>query len=129
MVAIDTNILVRIATEDDPDQTRRALALLQSETRIFVSKTVWLELEWVLRTTYRLERQRVLGTIGGLLGPGNLDIEDEAAVRRAIDMFAKGLDFADSLHLASAGERQFVTLDRQLQRRARRLGLGDVASP
>ena len=39
MIAVDTNVIVRIVTHDDPDQTRRAVALFERE-RIFITKTV-----------------------------------------------------------------------------------------
>ena len=129
MIAVDTNVLARIITEDDPDQARRALDTLERKPAIFVSKTVLLELAWILRASYHFERQSILEVFHDVLRVGNFDIEDEAAVRRAVEFFGKGLDFADSLHLASAGERRFVTFDRRLQRAARRLALGDVSEP
>jgi len=48
MLAVDTNLLVRIVANDDPEQVRRATSLFETE-RIFVPKTVLLETEWVLR--------------------------------------------------------------------------------
>lgn len=44
MIAVDTNVIVRIVTHDDPDQARRAVALFERE-RIFITKTVLLEVE------------------------------------------------------------------------------------
>jgi predicted nucleic-acid-binding protein len=48
MIGVDTNLLVRILTDDDPMQARRAANVLQSGD-IFITKTVLLETEWVLR--------------------------------------------------------------------------------
>lgn len=42
MIAIDTNILVRIVTNDDPKQAQRAVDLLQQQV-VFIAKTVLLE--------------------------------------------------------------------------------------
>jgi predicted nucleic acid-binding protein len=48
-------------------------------------------------------------------------LEDELAVAKALDWFQEGLDFADALHLASAGNaKRFATCDRKLARQARR---------
>jgi predicted nucleic-acid-binding protein len=44
MIAVDTNLLVRILTNDDPNQARRAVKILKSDD-IFISKTVLLETE------------------------------------------------------------------------------------
>lgn len=42
-------------------------------------------------------------------------VEDELAVAKALDWFKDGLDFADALHLASAGSaKQFATFDQKL---------------
>jgi predicted nucleic acid-binding protein len=48
-------------------------------------------------------------------------LEDAQAVRWAVAATRKGIDFADALHLASAGELPLATLDRKLHRIAARL--------
>ena len=49
MASIDTNVLVRFLTSDDPGQYAKARTLFEREA-IFISDTVILETEWVLRT-------------------------------------------------------------------------------
>ena len=51
MIALDTNILVRVLTRDDPAQADLAAELMKSSD-LFICKTVLLELEWVLRFAY-----------------------------------------------------------------------------
>lgn len=64
-----------------------------------------------------------------MLSVGNAEIEDEATVTRAIEWYEKGMDFADGLHVGSAGrERKFAIFDTVLRRRARRPGLGAFAA-
>ena len=53
MIAIDTNIVVRVLTADDPGQTKIAAELLRANA-VWISKTVLLETEWVLRHGYKL---------------------------------------------------------------------------
>jgi len=56
-----------------------------------------------------------------LVGLEAVFLEDEVSVAKALDSFKEGLDFADALHLASAGDAtQFATFDRKLARQARR---------
>ena len=58
MIAFDTNLLVRIAIKDDPRQLEIVQKLLLSET-VFISRTVLLESEWVLRAGYRKTREQI----------------------------------------------------------------------
>ena len=52
MIAIDTNLLVRLLTNDEPQQAARAIQLFKSGAEIFIGKTVLLETAWVLRSVY-----------------------------------------------------------------------------
>ena len=54
MIALDTNVLVRLVTGDDATQAKRAAARFETGDAFFVSLTVALELEWVLRGAYKL---------------------------------------------------------------------------
>jgi predicted nucleic acid-binding protein len=57
-----------------------------------------------------------------LFGLPTVSVAEPRAVRRALDYAELGLDFADALHLAQATECEaFVTFDRRLARKARRL--------
>ena len=59
MIAVDTNLLVRILTNDDPIQARRAVKILKNDD-IFIPKTVLLETEWVLRHGYGIGRSDII---------------------------------------------------------------------
>ncbi|MGC2111702.1 MAG: type II toxin-antitoxin system VapC family toxin [Candidatus Korobacteraceae bacterium] len=123
MTAVDTNVLVRVITNDNKQQSARATAFLRKQDRVFVAKTVILEVEWVLRTAYGFSRERVVEVLRDLLNAQNVEIEDELTVLQALDWCKRGMDFADSLHLASAGPfRRFATFDVALRREALRLG-------
>ena len=129
MIAVDTNVLVRVITNDDPAQASRAAKLLVRPDRVFVPKTVVLELEWVLRSGYGIDRQGIAAAIHRLQYLSNVEIEDDSIVALALAWYEAGMDFADGLHLASAGPGlDFATFDVALRKRARRLGLKSVAS-
>ena len=118
MIAVDTNVLVRIVTNDDVEQAKRALLLLQRE-QFLIPKTVFLEMEWVLRHAYRLERAAIFQAFLGILGLPNVIIEDPTCVARAVGWYEDGLDFADALNLAaSAGAEKFFTFDNRFYRKA-----------
>ena len=124
MKAVDTNVIVRLLIEDDLAQAERARAIFgeeESET-IFISKTVLLEAEWVLRGGYKVPKMKIFESLEALLGLANVTVEAPTVVRNALDWAQDGLDFADALHLASVpraeegdGERRvFLTFDRDL---------------
>lgn len=121
MISLDTNVIVRVVTADDLDQLAIALEVMRSEG-LWLSKTVLLETEWVLRYTYKLSRETVLETFVRLLGYRNLSVDAPEQVHSALELYRGGMDFADALHLAaSTGADRFVTFDRELALSARKL--------
>jgi predicted nucleic-acid-binding protein len=126
VLAVDTNVIVQLVTNDDPKQAKRAVALFAG-SEIFLPKTVLLETEWVLRYSYGLQRDAIARSLRGVLGLPGVIAEDAVTVRRALDSFGRGLDFADALHVASSGTAiGFATFDSQLIRRAKSSGLANV---
>jgi predicted nucleic-acid-binding protein len=120
MIAIDTNVLVRLLTADDAAQTRRAAALFE-QGDIFLPKTVLLETEWVLRFSYQLSRPTIVTALKNVLGLAQVKVEDGFTLAAALTLFESGMDFADALHLASSRDAaQFATFDTQLKKRADR---------
>lgn len=121
MLAVDTNLVVRLLANDDTVQTRRAAALFASE-QIFISKTVLLESEWVLRFSYELPPQVILQALRNIVGLPNVMVEQQREIAEALDGFERGLDFADALHLASSRRAgRFATFDKKLIKRAEKL--------
>ena len=123
MLAFDTNVLVRLFANDDSKQHLTVVRLLRKEP-IWISKTVLLETEWVLRSGYGFSPDRIQEALTRLLGLPNVDVEDASIVAQALLWVPQGLDFADALHLAAA-QRQgaFATFDQKLAKRCHRLGL------
>jgi predicted nucleic acid-binding protein len=119
MIAIDTNVLVRLLVGDEPAQARRARRLVE-KSDILVCTSVLLETEWVLRSADRFDPDAISAAFRGLLGLPNIVPESPAALAQALDGYDAGLDFADALHLASAhAASAFCTFDRRLLRAAR----------
>jgi predicted nucleic-acid-binding protein len=97
-IALGTNLLVRLLTGDDPERARRVADLIDASPACFVPITVVLELEWVLRGAYRLERGAVIAALEGLMAIRQVHLEQEDLVRQALAWHQQGLDFADALH-------------------------------
>ncbi|MDD5320770.1 MAG: type II toxin-antitoxin system VapC family toxin [Methylococcales bacterium] len=124
MIAVDTNILVRYAANDEPIQSQQAKALLKNAEAIFISKTTLLEFEWVLRSAYQLPRESILRSILTICGLPNLAVENAWQVSQACDLYSKGLDFADALHYsANTCVEKFYTFDEKFIRSGKLLNL------
>ena len=127
MVAVDTNVLVRLLVADHAAQAARAAAVFRSGP-VFIAKSVLLEAEWVLRYSYQLGAEAILRSLRAVLGLENVSVEDPKAITAALRLFERGLDFADALHIASSAHTErFVTFDARLVKRARRASTLEVA--
>ena len=127
MIAVDTNVLVRLLTEDEPKQAAAARSLF-ADGPIWIAKTVLLETGWVLRSLYGFDENDVSRAFTRLLGLKNVHAEDEPAVAAALALVPHGIELADAIHLSSrpAGAA-FVTLDQSFIRRAKRAGASAVS--
>jgi predicted nucleic-acid-binding protein len=116
---LDTNVLVRWLVADDDDQTQRAPKLFKSavsrQAALFVPSTVMLELEWVLRSRYRFDKNTVLQAFSALLETQELEFQAEEALERALHAYRQGAaEFADCLHAglcAAADRAPLLTFD------------------
>lgn len=127
MTAVDTNVVVRLLTGDDPEQAAAARALFASDF-IWIGRTVILETAWVLSSAYGFDDAAIRGALTRLLGLANVQTEDIASVTVALNLNAQGLDFADALHLTARPHgAEFVSFDRAFVRRARRAGAKAVS--
>jgi predicted nucleic-acid-binding protein len=129
--AVDTNVVVRYLLADEPRQAATARRTVDRHS-CWVSLTVLLETEWVLRGAAGLSRREVHRLLLAFAGLPTISIEQPAVAARALDLFAAGMDFADALHgcvADAAGAAAFVTFDRRLVSKARKAGLGFVGAP
>jgi predicted nucleic-acid-binding protein len=100
MIAVDTNVLVRLLTGDEPAQAAAARSLFASGP-IWIAKTVLLETGWVLRSLYGFEAGAIRAAFTKLLGLKNVRAEDESAVAASLALTAHGIELADAMRLAS----------------------------
>jgi predicted nucleic-acid-binding protein len=117
MRAVDTNVLVRLITRDDPRQTASA--------EVFVKPGAWVsilalaEATWVLATVYGRSAAELATAIEVLLNHNELVFQDSDVVAAALELFRSrpSLGFSDCLllHVArKAGHLPLGTFDRNL---------------
>jgi len=122
MIAVDTNVVVRLLVNDHAAQAARARALMAAGHEVYISPTVLLETEWVLRAGYRYTADQIVPFLRALLGLPGVQTWKPQRVASALDACEKGLDFADALHVRlSDGASAFYTFDADLRKRASRL--------
>ena len=129
MIAIDTNIIVRLLTQDDLSQYKKAYNLL-NKYEVFITDTVILETEWVLRFAYDYKVNQITNALIQLLGLPNVHINHPERVAQAIAWHSKGLDFADALHLANSQHcKDFFTFYKKMINAAKRIDRSNVHEP
>ena len=102
MIGLDTNILVRYLTQDDPGQSPRATELIErrltEDNPGFISVVAMTETVWVLERAYRFSNVRIAEVIERLLQTSVLVVENEAEVFAAMTVLQEGSgSFADAL--------------------------------
>ena len=129
MISVDTNVIVRLLTGDDQPQLKKAKSLFEKES-IFITTTVILETEWVLRYAYHFKPFQIADAFQALFGLLNVQLEEPHIVADAIEWHKKDLDFADALHIAkSQASRSFATFDKKLIKKALKLTNIPVSEP
>ena len=129
MIAVDTNLVVRLLTKDDPGQAKRAAKIIESDD-IFIPKTVMLETEWVLRHAYGIDKIAISEGFQKMMGLSNVRVEDQQSVIQAVSWYESGLDFADALHLSSSTRADgFVTFDKDFIKKARKIVSTPITQP
>ena len=117
-VTLDTNVLVRLATQDDAAQAAKALQVLQSATLIAVPTPALCELVWVLLRGYRYTPAQVAQAVRTLIQVRHV-VCHTPAVLAGLALLEAGGDFADGA-IAYEGELlggpEFVTFDQQAAR-------------
>jgi len=127
MVAVDTNVVVRLLTGDDPTQAAVARAIFATGP-VWIPKTVLLETAWVLTSLYEFADDAVIDAFRKLLGLETVHVEDEAQVVAALALTACGLELADAIHLSSRPHGiSFVSFDKPFVKRAQKAGVANIS--
>ena len=129
MIAVDTNVIVRLLTQDDETQYRKSLELF-TKNEIMVLNTVILETEWVLRFAYNFDSTAVSKAFTKLFGLPNIHISNPDFVAQAIKWHSSGMDFSDAFHLAQCENiNRFFTFDNKFINKSKGLSSCHVLKP
>lgn len=121
MIALDTNVLVRLLTDDDPVQAGAAQRLLETKASLqsptFVDRVALVELVWVLQRRYGYGRDAIADAVVALLRTPVLRLENPARVIGAVRIYRdSAADFAGVmlvLGARTAGCEALATFDRR----------------
>ncbi len=105
---LDTNVVIRYLTRDDPEQSKRAKAILDQvqagKLQVTTSETVLGELVFVLssKRLYQLPREEIRLYLSAIIGMKGLRLANKRMYLRALELYATipRLDFADALSVA-----------------------------
>ena len=94
MIGINSNVLVRLLTKDDPAQAAQAEAFVARQFAecgpVFVNRIVLAEAVWVLQRLRNFDRRDIADAVRGILETESLRVEDAEAVSHAVDAYARG---------------------------------------
>jgi predicted nucleic-acid-binding protein len=123
MIALDTNLLVRLLIQDDVSQARAVERLVirarRDRTPLFVSTVVLCELVWVLTRRAKQSRAGIADALERLLNTESIVVANPGPARAAVAAYRDGAgDFADYIireEALAAGAPEVVTFDRALR--------------
>jgi len=112
-VTADTNVLLRAAVQDDPDQARQAAKLLQQAELVAVPVPVFCEFVWVLRRGYKVSTPEISAAVRRLIKSANV-VLNRPAIEAGLSVLDAGGDFADGVIAYEGdwlGAEEFVSFD------------------
>ena len=131
MKALDTNVLARFFIEDPDDaqaHKQRPAAMAAMGQRAYISITVVLEFEWLMRGFYKLSAPQATSVLRALLSIEHITVEARLELEQAVQAAEAGMDFADAVHMLRSGRATgFLTFDQALVKRAAQTGLRPTA--
>jgi predicted nucleic-acid-binding protein len=114
-VAVDTNVLVRAAVRDDPEQTEVATRIMARAERLAIALSSVCEFVWVLRSVYGYRAPKIAVAIRVLLAAENVET-NRPAIDAGLAMLDGGGDFADGVIAYEGrwlGAETFVSFDKK----------------
>lgn len=120
-VVIDTNLLVRYLTEDDPQKAKAVDTLLNSAAKgglkILIPSVVIAELVWVLESFYKMAADDITGLVEAILNTPGVDAQDKSVIKAALKLYrSTKVDLVDAwiVQFAKAkGAKRIYTFDKK----------------
>ena len=123
MIAVDTNVLVRLFVNDDTAQAAKARALFDAhadeDDSLWIADVVLAELVWALDRSYGRPREDIVTVLRALSGNVTVRLESAAALAQATTLYERGpADFVDCLLATKAqliGCESLRSFDRKMK--------------
>jgi predicted nucleic-acid-binding protein len=133
-VVIDTNLLVRYLTDDEPQKAKAVDALLNSagkgEIKILIPSIVIAELVWVLESFYKMIADDITGLVEAILNTPGVDTQDKSVIKGALKLYrSKKIDLIDAWIIEftkAKGAKRIYTFDKKHFRDGEEV---EIASP
>lgn len=120
-VAVDTNVLLDYRLKRNPgfDKSFQLISdCLSGQVQIFIPNIVLPELEWVLRSYYKQEKDLIVKFLEDLLTLEGVLTKDKISMQHALNLFRQSnIKFTDSIILTQVQNFQpdeFLTFDENL---------------
>lgn len=133
MISLDTNILVRLAVNDDLPQAQKALGVLKNlesgSRKALVLTEMLVELAYVMETIYSCTRDEVADFMEDLLAAPVFFLPDEDVVRKVLPVYRIQGEFADHIIVARSRKNnaeQLFSFDKKLQKTYPGVVVGDL---
>lgn len=100
MIALDTNILLRYLTQDDPvpsPKANRVIDRLTEEEPGFISLVTILEIVWVRKSIYKRTAHEIADEVEMILAADSLEVQNEQEVYQAVIALRRTGEFEDGL--------------------------------
>jgi predicted nucleic-acid-binding protein len=102
VIGLDSNVLLRLFVDEEPDQSRRAAEFIaarcSNEDPGFVNCVTLCEVVWVLKKFYSFDRGAIAKSIRYLLSSADIRVENPQQTTSALTSYENGgVDFADVL--------------------------------
>lgn len=114
-LVVDTNVLIRAAVGDDPDQAAIATSLLEAATTIVIPVPALCEFAWVMSRSYKIAAADIAAVITDIVDSETV-VTDMPAIEAGLDMLRAGGDFGDgviAMQGTSLGGTMFASFDRK----------------
>jgi len=124
VIGLDSNVLVRYLTQDDPLQSKKANQLIERtldmRESLYLNHIVLCEVSWVLGRSYKYTAGQIVDVVEQILSAAQFEFENKELLWRALATFRdSGADFADCLVGAKnseAGCGKTLTFDQRAAR-------------
>ena len=100
-VVIDTNLLVRYLTDDEPQKAKAVDTLLErarkGALKILLPSVVIAELVWVLESFYKMAEDKIADLVEAILNTPGVDIQDKSVIKGALKLYRSNrIDLIDA---------------------------------